>query len=66
MYTFIGHPKKKDGKTFVCYDGHIIRFSHPLPLFDDTMYVLLCSRNPTTKEFTMEKCRYWWGPCPED
>lgn len=66
MQTFIGHPTQEGGRKFLCHNGYILTFSHPLNLYEDFNYVILCSRDSTTKEFTLIKVKYWWNPLPED
>ena len=60
MYTFIGRKDNKNPKKFKTIEGHILTFVQPLPLFDDFMYVILCTRNEETKEFTFIRSTYWW------
>lgn len=65
MYTFIGEIQKNPRKFKTC-DGYILTFAEPLPLLDDTMYVILCDRDPVTKLFILRKMSFWWGSRPEN
>lgn len=67
MYTFIGTIYKNQSRKFKTHDGYILTFNKPLPnLYPDTMYVILCDRDPVTKLFILRKCRFWWGSRPEN
>ena len=59
MYTFIGK-REKNPKRFKTIDGFYLTFEKELPLFEDFMYVILCTRNEETKLFTFVRSTYWW------
>lgn len=59
MYTFIGK-REKNPRRFKTIDGYFLTFDKDLPLFDDFMYVILCTRNESTGLFTFIKSSYWW------
>lgn len=58
MYVFIGQRKKDNPKKFKTTEGYILTFDKTLPLFEDFMYVILCSRNEKTGIFTFIKSLY--------
>lgn len=58
MYTFIGK-REKNPKYFKTIEGFHLKFEKDLPLFDDIMYVILCTRDEKTKLFTLINCKYW-------
>ena len=59
MYTFIGR-RENNPKVFKTIEGYLLTFEKELPLFEDFMYVILCTRNKDTGMFTLIKNRYWW------
>lgn len=59
MYTFIGR-REKNPKCFKTTEGFYLTFEKELLLFEDFMYVILCTRNEKTKLFTLIKATYWW------
>lgn len=60
MYTFIGSMDKHNPKRFNTIEGYILTFEKNLPLFEDFVYVILCSRNEKTKLFRFIRSIYWW------
>ena len=57
MYTFIGRPQK-NLKKFKTIEGYILTFKKDLPLFEDFIYVILCSRDEKTGVFTFIRSIY--------
>lgn len=60
MYTFIGSKDENNPKCFNTIEGFILTFTKNLPLFEDFMYVILCTRDEKTKLFTFIRSIYWW------
>lgn len=57
MYTFIGK-RQKNPKKFKTIKGFILTFEKDLPLFEDFIYVILCSRDEKTGLFTFVRSIY--------
>jgi len=59
LYTFVG-TKGRNPRSFKTDEGVFIYFDKEISLYDDCMYVILCSRNKESGLFTLLSCHYWW------